>query len=337
MDSPPVIKHVSADALKHLIRKERDMCMYKRLLFVYRMYQGRTVEEACEDMCISKQTGYNWLKQWNEDDYEGLKRSFSGGRPPKLSREQRARLRDRLSCKGLWLTQEVRAFIRHEFRIDYSLRQVARILKGFRMHYAKPYPRDYRRPENAAEQLAESLKEALDGIGDRFILGFMDESAPQTTDNRQRFWSFGKPAIAKNTTKYRANTFGFYPVNGKEVVEFMEHSRKEHVCEFLRKVRDKNPAKPIVILLDRFASHRAIATRRFAQSLDMHLVFLPPYSPHLNPIEQIWKSVRRAVSRVFPKSEWAFKETIRTAFHRLARMPSFLEGWLKAFQPVLSK
>jgi len=331
MALPEITKHVSADALKHLIRKEKDMRMYKRLLFVYRMYQGRSVEEACEDMCVSRQTGYNWLKQWNEEGYEGLKRSFSGGRPPKLNKELRATLRDRLWCKGLWLTQEVRAFIRHEFGIDYSVKQVQRILREFRMRYAKPYPRDYRRPEDAAELLAKSLKEALDGIGDRYILGFLDQSAPQTTDNRQRYWSFDKPVIVKNTTKYRANTFGFYPVKGKEVVEFMTHSRKEHVCEFLRKVRDKNPAGPIVIVLDRFASHRAKVTRMFAKALDIHLVFLPPYSPNLNPIEQIWKSVRRVVSRVFPKSEWAFKETIRTAFHRLAKMPSFMEGWLKEF------
>jgi hypothetical protein len=46
----------------------------------------------------------------------------------------------------------------------------------------------------------------------------------------RRFWSFGKPQIVKNTSRYRANTFGFYPINGKEVVEFMEHSTAEYEC-----------------------------------------------------------------------------------------------------------
>ncbi len=53
-------------------------------------------------------------------------------------------------------------------------------------------------------------------------LPFNIEQVP--TDNKQRFWSFDKPKITKNTTKYRANTFGFYPINGKEVVEFMARS-----------------------------------------------------------------------------------------------------------------
>ena len=335
MNQPEVVKHVSADALKHLIRKEKDMRIYQRLLFIHHMYQGRGVEEACEDMCISKQTGYNWLKQWNEQGYKGIKPSFSNGRPPKLSKEQKAGLKEKLKGK-LWLTQEVRALIRQDTGVDYSERQVQRILRSFRMNYAKPYPHDYRRPENAKELLAESLSETLDGIADRYTLGFMDQASPQTTDNKQRFWFFGKPTIAKNTAKYKANTFGFYPVNGKEVVEFMESSKKEQVCNFLRFIRDKNPIGPIVVILDRLPSHRSAFTRRFAKALDIHLVFLPPYSPDLNPIEIIWKSVRRFVSRIFPTSEQSFKESIRTAFHRLAKMPSFAEGWLKAFQPVLS-
>ena len=335
MSSPDLIEHVSADALKHLIRKEKDMRIYQRLLFIHHIYQGKSVEEACEDMCISKQTGYNWLKQWNEQGYKGIKPSSSDGRPPKLGKEQRAKLKEKLEGK-LWLTHEIRALIRQDTSIEYSERQVQRILKGFGMHYAKPYPHDYRRPENAAELLAESLKETLDGIGERCILGFLDQSAPQTTDNKQRFWSFGKPTISKNTEKYRANTFGFYPVNGKEVVEFMESSKKEHVCDFLRFIRDKNPGGPIVIVLDRLPSHRSAFTRRFAKALDMHLVFLPPYSPDLNPIEIIWKSIRRFVSRLFPVSEQSFKSAIRTAFHRLAKKSSFFENWLKAFQPVLS-
>jgi len=37
----------------------------------------------------------------------------------------------------------------------------------------------------------------------------------------------------------------------------------------------------------------------FAKNIDIELVFLPPYSPHLNPIEYIWKSIKRIVSQTF--------------------------------------
>ena len=81
------------------------------------------------------------------------------------------------------------------------------------------------------------------------IIGFLDESSPQTTANTQRLWSFTKPTICKNTTKLRANSFGFYALNGNSVINFKEHSRKEDVCEFLTEIRAKNPKKRLFLFL----------------------------------------------------------------------------------------
>jgi putative transposase len=204
------------------------------------------------------------------------------------------------------------------------------------MNYSKPYILDYRKPENAEEILSESLKEAAKDMPKGTVVGFMDEASPQTRDNRQRVWSFGKTKAVKNTSKYRANTFGFYPINGKEVVEFKENSKIPNVRSFLRTIRDKNPRKHILAILDNAPQHKSQEIIRFAKSINITLVFLPKYSPDLNPIEFIWKSVRRLISKVFfIKSEWAFRETICTAFHRLAKSKSFMSAWLEKFEPIL--
>jgi transposase len=287
-------------------------------------------------MCISKQTGYGWLEEWNEQGHDGLKPRFGGGRPSKLGGKQKKELKHKLKSKDNWLTSEVRALIRREFDVSYSIRHTRKILRSFKMHYAKPYPRDYRQPKNAKKLLADSLQQAVKDAPVDYILGFLDQAAPQTTDNKQRFWSFTKPRIVKNTSKYRANTFGFYPINGKEVVDFKESSKAPQVCEFLRLIRDKNPVKHIIVILDNARSHIAGKTRRLAESLNITLVFLPTYSPKLNPIEQIWKSIRRKISQIFVKSEWAFKETIRTTFHYLAKKSSFSQEWLNTYKPILS-
>ncbi len=84
----------------------------------------------------------------------------------------------------------------------------------------------------------------------------------------------------------RVNTSGFYAINGESVVDFKEDSKKESVCEFLEEIRNRNPEKTIVIVLDNFRSHWARKTRIKAEKLNMVLVYLPPYSPDLNPIEQ---------------------------------------------------
>jgi hypothetical protein len=38
-------------------------------------------------------------------------------------------------------------------------------------------------------------------------------------------WSFKKPVIIKNTTKFRANTFGYYAFNGYDVVNMYPNSK----------------------------------------------------------------------------------------------------------------
>jgi transposase len=328
-----VTKHVSFEELKELVRKQKDKHVHERLLFIHQLYLGAGVEKACERMCISNQTGYNWLDQWNDKGYEGLAPGFGGGRPSKLTKSCKEELKQKLKEKSCWLTKEIRSLIRKDFGVTYSVRHVERILHRMGMHYAKPYCTDYRQPGNAGELLSDAIDDAE--ITSGCIVGFLDQSSPQTTDNKQRFWSFGKPVMKRNTTKYRANTFGFYPFSGKEVVEFMEKSDALHMCEFLRKIRWKNPKKRIVLFLDNAMIHLAKITGKLARDLDITLVFLPTYSPDLNPIELIWKSVKRVVSQVFVKSERSFRETIRTTFHLLAKKTSFMRGWMETFLPGL--
>ena len=66
------------------------------------------------------------------------------------------------------------------------------------------------------------------------IIGFFDEAAPQTTANTVRLWSFRKPVIRKNTTKFRANTSGFYAFNEKGTVNTCTNSKQECVMDLLR-------------------------------------------------------------------------------------------------------
>ncbi len=92
-------------------------------------------------------------------------------------------------------------------------------------------------------------------------------------------WSFNKPEKIKNITKYRANTFGFYTINGNSVIRFYENSRNEDVCSFLETIRAYNPGKAIVLILDNFASHRLKMVKKRALELNIRLVYLPHTPP----------------------------------------------------------
>jgi transposase len=345
-----VVKHLSEEELEGLIKNEKSKRFAERLIFIRNLYAGEEVETAIKKLGRCRATGYWWLQRWNESGLEGLKPVFGGGRPAKLSRTQREELKQKLQSKGYWTTKEARQLIQEEFGKNYHPVSVSRILHSLGMRYGKPYPRDHRRPDDAEAKLKITLEDALKKLDDLettesqepqqgtesqedFLVGFLDECSPQSCANTVRVYSFGRTMMVKDTTSYRANTFGFYALNGVSVVEFMENSKKESVCKFLAEIRKSNPEMRILLVLDNFRSHKADVTREKAEELGITLTFLPPYSPDLNPIEQLWRCLKRELSTAFFRSEEEFHSIIQNAYNQLSRRLSFAANWIQKFLP----
>lgn len=342
-----MVKHLSEEELESLIKNEKSKRFAERLFFIRSLYAGEKVETAAKKLGRCKTTGYLWLSRWNAHGLEGLKPTFGGGRPSKLSIAQREELKQKLESRNYWTSKEAKQLIKDEFGQNYHPVSVSRILHSLGMRYGKPYPRDYRRPDDAEAKLKNTLEDVmkkLDDIEDQeprqalevqegVVVGFLDECSPQSCANTVRVYSFGKATIVKDTTKYRANTFGFYAPFGVSIAEFMENSRKESVCSFLEDVRKSNPKAKIALILDNFPSHKANVTREKAEELGIVLTFLPPHSPDLNPIEQLWRCLKREISTAFFRSEEEFLSIIQNAFSQLSRRLSFATNWFQKFLP----
>lgn len=330
-----------AELLEHL-SEERDFTIKFKLAFLRCFSElGRDLEGTCQDFGIAVSTGYLWLRLWNDAGYTGI--STQGqrtGRPPQLDQWDLIFLSYRLHQQATWTTAEVKELIWQEFGIKYSSAQVIRILRErLDMHFSKPFPRDYRRPPDAEERLKTSLHQTFIVLKEKGIykddlaLGFLDETSPQNRPNTVRVWSFeSSPVLDKNTLHFKSNTIGFYAIQGVSVQNFLPNSKEESIIDFLKQVRAANASvKAIVIILDNYSSHLAVKVKETAQALDIYLVHLPPYSPDLNPIEYIWKSIKRMVSRELVKTLDEMKEKIATGWKTLSGSLSFAKHWISEF------
>ena len=63
------------------------------------------------------------------------------------------------------------------------------------------------------------------------------------------------------------------------------------------------------------------------------LVYLPPYLPDLNPIEFLWKSIKRIVSRTLIASETHLKAVVENTFEEISMFNSYSMGWIRKFIP----
>jgi hypothetical protein len=66
--------------------------------------------------------------------------------------------------------------------------------------------------------------------------------------------------IIKNTDYIKVNAFAFYSINGNNLIDLMESSKTEDVCEFLEKIVEQNPGKRIILVPDNVRSHHAKKT-----------------------------------------------------------------------------
>lgn len=91
--------------------------------------------------------------------------------------------------------------------------------------------------------------------------------------------------------------FGFMSLNGKDVVMASQQAKAIDMVSFLEVVRGANGRKkPILVVIDNARIHTAKITRMTAGDLSIFLLFLPPYSPDLQPIEFGWKDLKRELA-----------------------------------------
>jgi putative transposase len=60
-------------------------------------------------------------------------------------------------------------------------------------------------------------------------------------------------------------------------------------------------------------------------------VFLPPYSPDLNPVEFIWKTIKREVFATFIQSKEHLRNIIRNEFMKVEKSLFFAKKWMETF------
>ena len=65
--------------------------------------------------------------------------------------------------------------------------------------------------------------------------------------------------------------------------------------------------------MDNLGSHKGQAVRKAIRAAGAHLLFLPPYSPDLNPIEQVFAKLKHLLRR-------AAERTVEEAWRRIGQL-----------------
>lgn len=91
---------------------------------------------------------------------------------------------------------------------------------------------------------------------------------------------------------------------------FAEYDRLNSGCfqRFLDQFAEAFPRSHNVMVLDNGRFHKA---KKLSIPENVQLVFLPPYSPELNPVERLWQDLKDYVAVDFYESLAALRQEIR--------------------------
>lgn len=130
------------------------------------------------------------------------------------------------------------------------------------------------------------------------------------------------PTPMQPTRRYGLGAVNWH--SGETVVLTRPHKRRPEVAELLKALLAKHPTETVYVAWDNASTHEDDEVEAVLRGAAGRLVllYLPTYSPWLNPIEMLWRQFRREVTHceLFASMD-ALVEATQAFFDRYNRKP----------------
>ena len=303
------------NTLIEYLHNEKDVFVYRKLLsFVFQKIKY-PLNVISKIIGVTEETLLEWNNQWDNGGYGALSRKSGQGRKSKLNDEEWEEVYKIMSKRNDWTLHEIADEIKTKYGVSYSFAHLAKILKEkLKMHFAKPYPKDYRQSPYYKQSFHLRLMHIFKKYdlkydintgniinmktNENFHIFSYDESSFQFAPNNVRFWATIRPMIERDTTLFKCKAMGAYALTpiSNDYLEFVDNQKSITLVKFLENLRNKNPKGVIMLLIDNFSAHKTDIVYEKAEELNIELCFLPTYSPQLQPIEKVWKDIKRKIA-----------------------------------------
>jgi transposase len=133
------------------------------------------------------------------------------------------------------------------------------------------------------------------------VFYYADEFNVSWLPTLRKMWSLKGQQVMIPTPGQPKVHYGLGAVNyhtGETVVIIRKRKRRFEVSELLQTLVEKHPTGTIYAAWDNTSSHQDDEVEAVLRAVAGRLVFLylPTYSPWLNPIEMLWRHFRREVT-----------------------------------------
>jgi len=306
MGGIPVRLDANALQLRERVRLENDARAVRRALAVAMVLEGHSRTMAARSMGMERQALRDAIHRYNAEGWDGFYDRPRPGRPPKLTHEQQAQLKANIldgpppdSNQSEYRIRHLIEMARREFNTLYSESGLRTILKRLDLSWMTCRPRNPKSDIAAQEAFKLEFPEVVRKVlrahpeASAIEIWFQDEArAGQKGSMTHRWAETGtRPRVVRDRRFKSAWIFGAVcPARdlgvGLVFPKVNAAAMEAHLLEISRHV---TPGAHALLIIDRAGWHTA---KNLNVPSNITLVALPPYSPELNPTENIWEYIR---------------------------------------------
>ena len=285
--------------LRDYRNKQRDGRLKIRFMGLVMLAEDMAIEQAASLIGKSVKTLMNWGNQYltkgidclNSFNYKPKQRYLKSWQIEQLV----AWVNETHPAK----TKQVRAYIKEQFRVTYTIEAVRVLLHKQGLKHLRPKTQPGNPPSEAEQREFVTTYEAMKAEaepGTTFL--FLDAMHLVHQNEPGYCWGDPKnpPVIPTNSGRKRLNILGGYNPADYSLLHVTGEAacNGDRVMEFFEVVAAQHAAAPQVIMFSDNATYfYATPVREWLEAHPtMWLLPLPAYAPNLNLIERFWKFVK---------------------------------------------
>ncbi len=265
--------------------------------------RGMSCAEVSSVFLLDDDTVRTWFRLYREEGIEGLAGFGYEGSDGYLSVEQRKQLKAWISETLPRTTRHVGAWIERELGIVYESRSgLVALLHRLGMEHRKPQAVSQKLDVAEQKAFIETYQTLMNTLADDEAVMFADAVHPTHAVRPVGCWAprDSKVAVDQTSGRRRMNIHGAIDLEtGRTRMREVLTVDAMSTIALLMSIEALYPAmRRIHVFLDNARYHHAKLVRDWlaqpGRRIKLH--FVPPYCPHLNPIERLWGLMHRNIT-----------------------------------------
>jgi transposase len=253
-------------------------------------------------LLLDDDTVRGWFNAYRQNGVTGLSEFGHDGSACRLTADQQAALTAWVSGQLPRNTNVVGAWLRKNYGLNYSHAGLIALLHRLGFEYCKPCRIPRHLDEARQQAFIDGYEELLNGLGADEAVVFVDAVHPTHQVRPAGCWGPKDTTLAveQTTGRQSLNIHGAIDLeSGQTQMLEVPKATGESLISLLRAIEVAHPAKRrIHVFLDNASYHHALIVQEWLKQPGRKCVlhFIPPYCPHLDPIERCWGLMHRYVT-----------------------------------------